>query len=119
MFYEPHISKPIRGKRQVTIMLGKNGQLDGIPKAWREVLELPPQQNEIEEIDETLEINKKKLHLIDQAATEAKVYFELTAVVKTPSSNVKKESDEERPSYVITVKNKKKRAIICDDDGQF
>jgi hypothetical protein len=95
MFYEPHISKPIRGKRQVTIMLGKNGQLDGIPKAWREVLELPPQQNEIEEIDETLEINKKKLHLIDQAATEAKVYFELTAVVKTPSPNVKKESDDD------------------------
>jgi len=42
-----------------------------------------------------LEINKKKLHLIDQAATEAKVYFELTAVVKTPSPNVKKESDDD------------------------
>jgi hypothetical protein len=44
LFYEPNISKPIRGKRDVKITLNKKGVLEGIPTAWREVLELPPQE---------------------------------------------------------------------------
>ncbi len=54
LFYEPKISKPIRGKRDLTIKLNKKGKLEGIPTAWREVLELPPQEQEVEEIDEGL-----------------------------------------------------------------
>ncbi len=42
LFYEPHISKPIRGTRQVTIRMNDKGKLEGIPTAWREVLEMAP-----------------------------------------------------------------------------
>jgi hypothetical protein len=42
LFYQPQISKPIRAKRNVTIRLNKNGVLEGIPTAWRQVLEMPP-----------------------------------------------------------------------------
>ena len=42
LFYQPQISKPIRAKRNVTIRLNKKGVLEGIPTAWREVLEMPP-----------------------------------------------------------------------------
>jgi hypothetical protein len=44
LFYEPNISKPIRGKRNVTIRMNDKGVLEGIPTAWRQVLDLPPQE---------------------------------------------------------------------------
>ena len=42
LFYEPNISKPIRGTKNVTITINKNGVLEGIPTAWRQVLDMPP-----------------------------------------------------------------------------
>lgn len=34
---------------------------EGLPSEWREILELPQQINEIEDIDESLKINREKL----------------------------------------------------------
>lgn len=63
LFYEPQISKPIRGLRSLTIRYDEAaGKLEGIPKVWRELLAMPQQKDELEEIDETLEINKRKLN---------------------------------------------------------
>jgi hypothetical protein len=77
LLYEPNISKPIRAKRQVTITLN-NGKLEGIPKAWREVLDMPEQEKEIEEIDEILEVSRRKLKRIDSTPYQSNIVFELT-----------------------------------------
>lgn len=82
MFYEPKISKPIRPQRSLTIKLNNQGQLEGLPTAWREALDLPPQIEEVEEIDETLQVDKRKVQRIERAAAEAAVVFELTEVVR-------------------------------------
>jgi hypothetical protein len=42
MFYEPNISKPIRSHRDVTIVLNKEGKLEGMPTVWREALKMQP-----------------------------------------------------------------------------
>jgi hypothetical protein len=34
---------------------------EGLPKEWREVLELPPQQDEVELCDDSLKISKDRL----------------------------------------------------------
>jgi hypothetical protein len=34
---------------------------EGLPKVWRDLLELPQQINEVVDIDESLKINKDKL----------------------------------------------------------
>jgi hypothetical protein len=34
---------------------------EGLPKEWREVLELPPQSHEVDLIDESLKINMERL----------------------------------------------------------
>jgi hypothetical protein len=42
LFYEPTISKPKRGHRDVTIKLKPDGKLEGIPTVWREALDMTP-----------------------------------------------------------------------------
>ena len=54
LFYEPNISKPKRGHRDVTIKLNNKGKLEGIPTVWREALDMAPQENEMEEIFDDL-----------------------------------------------------------------
>jgi len=64
-------------------MNDKNSKLIGIPKLWRELLEMPVQENELEEIDETLEINKRKMvtKQMEKAAMESNMEFEIVEVV--------------------------------------
>ena len=134
LFYEPSISKPIRGKRNVTITINKKGVLEGIPTAWRQVLDMAPQEQEIDEIDEVLEIDKTKLKKIEKEAAKQNIVFELTEVIKAPrraSVSVMEDTedhqpeygrdrteDEERPSYVITIKKRKFRPIVEDANEQ-
>ena len=83
---------------------------------------MPQQIEEVEEIDETLEISKVKIRNIQKANGEDPMQFELTEVIKAnrandndyPEYNKDREEDEQRESYVITVKNKKKREIVLD-----
>lgn len=90
IFYEPNISKPIRGTRQLTISFNVNeGKLEGIPKVWRELLSMPEQKDEVEEIDETLEINKRKLDQIEKAAAENNFAFEVVEVIKPRESKMR------------------------------
>jgi hypothetical protein len=49
---------------QQTLHVKFNSQLnlfEGLPKVWRDLLELPQQINEVVDIDESLKINKDKL----------------------------------------------------------
>lgn len=82
---------------------------------------MPQQIEEVEEIDETLEVSKDKIRNIQRLSGGDPIQFELTEVIKAggraadndlPEYGRDREEDEERESYVITVKNKKKREIV-------
>jgi hypothetical protein len=50
---------------------------------------MPEQKDEVEEIDETLEINKRKLDQIERAAAENNFAFEIVEVIKPRESKMK------------------------------
>lgn len=91
---------------------------------------MPQQIDEIEEIDETLEVSKDKIRNIQNRRLSGgdPIQFELTEVIKAgghkggdndlPEYGRDRDEDEERESYIITVKNKKKREIVTmlEDD---
>jgi hypothetical protein len=47
---------------------------EGLPKEWRELLEMQPQRHEIDCIDESLKINKDKIVIPDQSNNQITVY---------------------------------------------
>ena len=78
----------------------------------------------MEEIDEALEIDKNKIKNIVQAPAQSNIVFELTEVIKggqnktaveqgnEPEYGRDRAEDEERTSYVITIKKRKFRPIV-------
>lgn len=90
---------------------------------------MPVQEEELEEIDETLEItNRKDLtkKMIEKAAFDNNMEFEIVEIVspnkrKDEIDNIDYDRDrteEDRPSYIITMRNRKKR-LIQQNDGML
>jgi hypothetical protein len=78
---------------------------------------MPVQENELEEIDETLEINRRKIvtkQIQKPAASLENSIFDFEFEVVSPEERKEGESDfnrdrteEERPSYIIKMRNRK------------
>lgn len=62
------ISGPVHSEKTICVRFNfELNQFEGLPKVWRELLEMPEQQNEVEEIDESFKINREKLLIADAA----------------------------------------------------
>lgn len=56
---ETRISAPIKFEQILSIKFNQElNMYEGLPKAWRELLEISPQSQEIEDIDESLKFKK-------------------------------------------------------------
>ena len=59
LFAEPKISKPIRSQRTLTITYDEKTHVyAGMPTIWRELLDMPPQVDEVEGFGEGLKGRK-------------------------------------------------------------
>eukprot|EP00347_Sterkiella_histriomuscorum_P022722 403337408 len=59
---DPRISEPLKYEQTLAVKFNKQLNLyEGLPKVWRELLEMSPQSQEIEKIDESLQIKATRL----------------------------------------------------------
>lgn len=86
---------------------------------------MPVQEEELEEIDETLEITNRKdlAKNIEKAAIDSNMEFEIVEVVPRNKRNEeidnidydRDRTEEDRPSYIISMRNRKRRPAQQED----